>query len=167
MIQGQSASLSWCQAAIWGPRPDFYRCQTVAGLLMWGALSDDRTGLSFTVVAGPRQCSHSQDEFRGTDDHILQFEIRDPQPGGPSPRIYIPQEQGGPVMPPGTGFLFCRLLRHAGLWWSYSYPPSLGDTCWLVRVTLRLADYRQSVRLGAKPLGTHDHYFFSTELLRS
>jgi hypothetical protein len=27
-----------------------------------------------------------------------------PQPGGPGSRIYIPQEQGGPDMPPGTGF---------------------------------------------------------------
>jgi hypothetical protein len=35
-------------------------CQTVAGLLMWGALSDQRTGLSFTVAAGPRQRSHSR-----------------------------------------------------------------------------------------------------------
>jgi hypothetical protein len=32
---------------IWGPRPDFCYCNTVAGLLMWGALSDERTGLSF------------------------------------------------------------------------------------------------------------------------
>jgi hypothetical protein len=27
----------------------FYYCQTIAGLLMWGALSDERTGLSFTM----------------------------------------------------------------------------------------------------------------------
>jgi hypothetical protein len=26
-----------------------------------------------------------------------------PQPGGPGPRTYIPQEQGGPDIPPGTG----------------------------------------------------------------
>jgi hypothetical protein len=26
-----------------------------------------------------------------------------PQPGGPGSRIYIPQEQGGPVIPAGTG----------------------------------------------------------------
>jgi hypothetical protein len=32
--------------------------QTVAGLLMWGGLSDESTGLSFTTAAGPRQCSH-------------------------------------------------------------------------------------------------------------
>jgi hypothetical protein len=56
---GQSASLSWCQAPIWGLRPDFYYCQTVAVLLVWGALSDERTGLPFTIAAGPRQCSHS------------------------------------------------------------------------------------------------------------
>jgi hypothetical protein len=30
--------------------------------------------------------------------------LRLPQPGRPGPRIYIPQEQGGPVIPPGTGF---------------------------------------------------------------
>jgi hypothetical protein len=36
----------------------FYYCQTVASLLVWGALSDERTGLSFTTAAGPRQRSH-------------------------------------------------------------------------------------------------------------
>jgi hypothetical protein len=55
---GQSASLSWCQAPIWGLRPDFYYCQIVTGLLMWGALSDERTGLSFTIAAGSRQRNH-------------------------------------------------------------------------------------------------------------
>jgi hypothetical protein len=34
--------------------------QTVAGLLMWGALSDERTGLSFTFATGLRQRSHSR-----------------------------------------------------------------------------------------------------------
>jgi hypothetical protein len=57
---GQSASLSWNKAPIWGLRPDFYYCQTVAGLLMWGALSDERTGLSFTSAADPRRRSHSR-----------------------------------------------------------------------------------------------------------
>jgi hypothetical protein len=36
---GQSASPSWHKAPIWNLGPDFYFCQTVAGLLMWGALS--------------------------------------------------------------------------------------------------------------------------------
>jgi hypothetical protein len=42
-----------------GLRPDFCYCQKVAGLLMWGALSDERAGLSFEIAAGPCQCSHS------------------------------------------------------------------------------------------------------------
>jgi hypothetical protein len=32
--------------------------------------------------------------------------LRLPQPGGPGSRIYIPQEQSGPVIPPGTGFSY-------------------------------------------------------------
>jgi hypothetical protein len=46
----QSASLSWNKAPGWGLRPEFYYCQTVAGLLMSGALSDETTGLSCTMV---------------------------------------------------------------------------------------------------------------------
>jgi hypothetical protein len=34
-----------------------------------------------------------------------------------------------------------------------------------VRLTLRLAPYRQSVHLGDKPLKAHDQYFFPTEHL--
>jgi hypothetical protein len=32
--------------------------------------------------------------------HFTLSDSRLPQPGGPGPRIYIPQEQGGPVIPP-------------------------------------------------------------------
>jgi hypothetical protein len=46
----QSASLSWNKAPICGLRPDLYYCKTAAGLLMWGALSEERTGLSFARV---------------------------------------------------------------------------------------------------------------------
>jgi hypothetical protein len=56
----QSASLSWNKAPIWGLRPDLYYCQTVADLMMSGALSDEITGLSFTIAAGARQRSHSR-----------------------------------------------------------------------------------------------------------
>jgi hypothetical protein len=45
---GQSA-MSWNKATIWGLRPDFYYCKTFADLLMWGALSDERTVLCFTM----------------------------------------------------------------------------------------------------------------------
>jgi hypothetical protein len=46
---GQSVSLAWYQVPIWGLWPDFYYCQTIAGFLIWGALSDERTSLSFTM----------------------------------------------------------------------------------------------------------------------
>jgi hypothetical protein len=46
----QSVGQSWNKSPIWGLRPDLYYCRTVAGLLMWGALSDERTGLSFARV---------------------------------------------------------------------------------------------------------------------
>jgi hypothetical protein len=56
------------------------------------------------------------------ESHFISSDSRLPQPGGPDPRIYFPQEQGGPIIPPGTGFPFRRLLRLAGLRWRYSIP---------------------------------------------
>jgi hypothetical protein len=50
MTDGQLASLSWNKAPIRGLRPDLYNCQKVAGFLMWGALSDERTHLSFARI---------------------------------------------------------------------------------------------------------------------
>jgi hypothetical protein len=47
----QSASLYWNKAPIWGLGPDLNYCQTLAGLLMWGSLSDERTGLSFARLS--------------------------------------------------------------------------------------------------------------------
>jgi hypothetical protein len=51
--------------------------------------------------------------------YCFRFETH-PKPGRPGPRVYIPQEQGGLVIPPGTGFPFRRLLRLAGLRWRCS-----------------------------------------------
>jgi hypothetical protein len=94
----QSVSLSANTAPIWGLRPDFYYCQTVAGLLMWGALSIEMTDVSFTVTAGPRQRSHSQ--------------IRVPWDSRP----YF-------LLSQSWDFPFLRLLRLTGLRWRYSTLP--------------------------------------------
>jgi hypothetical protein len=85
---GQSVSLCWNKAPIWGLRPDLYYCLTVAGLLVWGALSDERTGLSFAIATGPRRRSNFRVRVLRTRGHILLSQIRD-----------LP---------------FCRLLRLAG-----------------------------------------------------
>jgi hypothetical protein len=77
------------------PRLDFCYCQTAAGLLIWGALSDERRNLSFTIATGPRQRSHSQVRFPcDLWSYITVSNSRLLQPGRPGPRIYIPQEQG-------------------------------------------------------------------------
>jgi hypothetical protein len=55
----QLASLSWNKAPIWGLWPDINYSFTITVLLLWGALSDERTGLSFVYATGPRQCSPS------------------------------------------------------------------------------------------------------------
>jgi hypothetical protein len=103
---GQSTSLSWNKAPIQGLWPGLYYRQTVAGLLMWGVLSDERTDVSFTIVAGPHQRSNSR--VRVPWDSWPYFTVsnsRLPQLRGSGPRIYNPQELGGPVIPPGTGLL--------------------------------------------------------------
>jgi hypothetical protein len=61
---GQLPILSWNKAPIWGLQPDIYYCLTVAALLILGSLSDERTGLSFTIAAGPQQGSHFRVESR-------------------------------------------------------------------------------------------------------
>jgi hypothetical protein len=46
-------------------------------LVLWGALSDEMTGLSFVHAAGPHQRSLSQVESLWTRDHILLSQIWD------------------------------------------------------------------------------------------
>jgi hypothetical protein len=43
---------------------------------MWGVLSDERAGLSFTIAAGPRQRSYSRVRVPWDYDHILLSQIR-------------------------------------------------------------------------------------------
>jgi hypothetical protein len=68
-------SLSWNKAPFWGLRPDLYYCLTVAGLLIWGALFDERTGLSFTIAAGP--CQRCLSRVRVSWDSRPYFTVSD------------------------------------------------------------------------------------------
>jgi hypothetical protein len=62
------------------------------------------------------------DVFTSLECKVVSF-ASNPQSGGPDFCIYVPQSEIGPVLPPGTGFLFRHLLRLAELWWRYSIPP--------------------------------------------
>jgi hypothetical protein len=103
---GQSASLSWSQAPIWGPRPDFCYFQTVAGLLMWGALCDERTGLSFILLQ-----VILRSESRGTLDYILLSQNRDsPNLEGQVPVFISPRNRVTQLYPrhwvPSYNFMY-------------------------------------------------------------
>jgi hypothetical protein len=96
-----------------GPKPRLHYCQTV-----W---REDRS-------AGPRQRSLSRVRvLRYSWPYCSISDSRLPQPDGSGSRIYIRQEQGGQVTPPGTGFPFHRLLWLTGISWRYSNPPPCGD----------------------------------------
>jgi hypothetical protein len=130
---GQSVSVS---SPIWGPRPNFCYCQTVEVLLMLDALSHERKGLSFTAV-----------KISSTNHLYLQFYMS---------AFYIVICEGfGSLWIPAIYSFTCN-----------SYLQYLQGLCQSsqvkvkVKVTLRLAVYRQSVRLGVKPLETHDQIFF-------
>jgi hypothetical protein len=105
----------------------FFFSLTMAGLLLWGTLSDERMSLSFTptIASGHCQISHSRVQVSQNSDHMLLSHLRLPQSGGPGSPVFIsPKKQGGPVISPCTGFPFRRLLRLTGLWWRYSNPKS-------------------------------------------
>jgi hypothetical protein len=61
------------------------------------ALSNERTCPSFTTAVSPRQHSHSRVLLpRDSGPYFTVSYSRLPKPRRPGPRIYIPQEQGGP-----------------------------------------------------------------------
>jgi hypothetical protein len=66
----QSASLSWNKAPNWGLRPDFHYCQTVAGLIMWSALSDERTSLPFASQSHSHITTDGQSVCLGVEPRL-------------------------------------------------------------------------------------------------
>jgi hypothetical protein len=90
-------------------------------------------------------------ESRGT---LLSKFLRLPQPGGPGPRIYNPLEQGGPDIPPGTGFPFRRLLRLAVLRWRYSITPPHGNLYFLAYTAYYALRCSWCAELGARYVGS-------------
>jgi hypothetical protein len=95
------------------------------------------------------QCNHSVVQVDRTHNHTLLSHLRLLQPGGPGSRIYILQEQGGPVIPLGIGFPLHLLLLLAVLWWRYSNPPPHGKSMspFLILIIWRLDPAEASCHL--------------------
>jgi hypothetical protein len=98
-----SVCLSWCLAPIWGPRPDFYYCQTDAGLLMWGARSDKKTGLSFTIAVALASAVILGSAPRGT--HDMEGQI---------PVFIFPRNRVAQLHPQALGSLFVAFYDSQG-----------------------------------------------------
>jgi hypothetical protein len=67
--------LTVSQSVSLGVEPQIYYSLTVTVLFLWGALSDERTGLSFAYAAGPRQVVFLGSESLGSRDHSLLSQI--------------------------------------------------------------------------------------------
>jgi hypothetical protein len=97
---------------------------------MWGALSDERTGLSFTVAAGVRQRSHSR--VRVSWDSRPYFTVSDSRlPFSSSPttrRVTVEVFDSAPLpWPPFIGSGSFVTVEFSGMGLSLSPTPNLED----------------------------------------
>jgi hypothetical protein len=97
----QSVSKSWCRAPS-RTHDQIFSCYylTVTVLFLWGALSDEGTGLLYYMLLGLPNAIFLESESLGNRDHILLSQIWD--------------------------FPFRRLFRLAESRWRYSTPPPHG-----------------------------------------
>jgi hypothetical protein len=103
---------------------------SVADLLTWGAPSDGRAGLSFTIADGLARAVILGSESRGTHSHILLSQIRD------SPRLegQIPSHRVAQLYSQAIGSLFVASYNSqgygGGIWTSlYAGKPKTQSQC--------------------------------------
>jgi hypothetical protein len=132
-----------------GDEPHIYYSLAVTVLLLWGALSDERTGLSFVYAAGPRQRSlpwvrvpwHLWPYFTVSDLRLpfssppttcrVTVEVFDPastwvwlvMAAGPQ---YIASVQTTHKALLPTALLLLRVFVAAFMWWLLSHRPAKG-----------------------------------------
>jgi hypothetical protein len=99
MTDSQSPSLLWCQATI--RAHDIFSLDNCGCYFMAPSLTRGRI-CNLLLLLGLTSAVPLRSESRGTQDHILlsQF-LKLPQPGGPGPHSYIPQELQSDNQSPG------------------------------------------------------------------
>jgi hypothetical protein len=88
---GLSVSLSSCETPDWDPRPNFYWCHTVAGLMLW---REGRFVVYNCCWPSPAQ-SFSALSPVGFITTVCCLKFEGPLTWWDKSHIYIPQEQGG------------------------------------------------------------------------
>jgi hypothetical protein len=129
VTDGQSASLSWYQAPLWNSWPDIFSVLTVAGFLMWGALSDERTGLNLLYNcfwALPEQ-PLSGSEFHRTQIIFCCLIWNSPNREDQVPVFISPRNRVAQLYPRALGSLSVASYDSQGLRWRYSNPPPHGE----------------------------------------
>jgi hypothetical protein len=111
--------MSWCRA-------HSGTCDQIllpVGMLLSESCGLVSVGLPLWQEDGSAICSAitQWSESLRTHNHTLLSHLRLSQPGGPGSHIYIPQEQGGPVKPPGIGFVMWGYFMTDGLSVSMSW----------------------------------------------
>jgi hypothetical protein len=133
-------SLSWFQAP-WDSRTDFFFQLSTCGHSPYVTSSLTRgwvCRLQLLLVLS--SAFIPRPESRRTHDHILLSQIRDsPKLELRSPHLY-PQEQGGSVIAPGTGFPFHRFHDSQGYGGGNSNPPPHpgGPVCYALKYTFEV-----------------------------
>jgi hypothetical protein len=120
---GWSASLFWCQAPIWGQRPDIYYCLLRACWCGAPSLTKGRVcrwQLLLALASGAILGSESH----GSHDHILLSQIRDPPNQVGQAPVFVPPRTGWPSY----------TLRHLV---PFSSPPTTRRTpIWVPEISL-------------------------------
>jgi hypothetical protein len=117
----------WRQAP-WGSRPAIFFELNPCGHSPYVKSSRQRGCVSrLRLLLALASAAILGSESRRTDENILLLQIRDsPKLECQFPVFIPPREQGGPVIPPGTGFTFRRLVQFPELRLKYSTPPPHG-----------------------------------------
>jgi hypothetical protein len=100
---GQSASSSWCQAPHLSPTTRFLLLSDICGLHIVEHPPWREDGSVIYLYNSLSLSGSSPTELMTTFYCLIWYS---PNLVGPGPHMYIPQEQGGPVIPPGPMFPF-------------------------------------------------------------